>query len=182
MTREWRARVVNALKPAQRTCARLPLCAVLVSPLLEVDLRLEVAAARGAQPATPVSAPRPAAAADPLDLLLRQYHEVVRGSDHRRVIAIAHAVSQLPGGPKAETLYEMARRRSLLGERDSALECLSRAVEAGFTDAKRLFADPAFTALRGEKPFAALAARAARGSAPFRSSRGAAAPRRRPSA
>jgi hypothetical protein len=182
MTRQWRAAVVNALEPVQRTCARLPLCAVLVSPLLEVDLRLDVAAARRAQPPTPVSAPTTASAANPLDLLLRRYHEAVRGSDHRRVLALAHAVSEFPGGPRADALYEMARRHSLLGDRESALEGLARAVDAGFADAKRLAADSAFTALRGERPFDALAARAARGAAPFRSSRPAAAPRRRPSA
>jgi hypothetical protein len=182
MTRDWRATVLNALKPAQRTLARIPLCAVLVSPLLEVDLRLEMAAAKKAQPATAVPAPRPASAEAPLDLLLRQYREAVRGSDHRRVLAIAHAVSELPGGPKAEALYEMARRYSLLAERDESFSCLARAVEAGFADAKRLVADPAFKAVRGEQPFAALAARAARGSAAFRSSRPTAAPRRRPSA
>lgn len=192
MSREW------SVGPARNTVAEtglesvatrarlnpmgLSLCALLIAPTLDVDLQLELAAAGKAQAAARESAPRAQSPVDLADLLLRQFRETAKGSDHRRVLAIAHAVADLPGGPKAEALYEMARRHSHLGEREKAFSSLSRAVEAGFADAGRLSADSAFVALRGDRAYAALVARLARPQTLCRPSTRAATPLRRPPA
>lgn len=60
---------------------------------------------------------------------------------------------------RAQTHFELARARGTLGDRKRALAALQAAVTAGFNDAARLRAEPAFAKFRDDPAFTALLAR-----------------------
>ncbi len=59
----------------------------------------------------------------------------------------------------ADMNYDMARLFAELGNRDSCLQYLDKALEAGFSDQKRLAEEPAFDKLRQSKDFINLLGR-----------------------
>lgn len=63
---------------------------------------------------------------------------------------------QTPEDPDPERLYQMARVFADLGNRETCLEYLEKALSAGFSDGKRLLQDDAFTALLEDSDFVRL--------------------------
>jgi hypothetical protein len=81
------------------------------------------------------------------------------GKEYRRAaeaLAVAGEIRPLGAGQ----LYELARLRALSGDNRQALQALTRAVDAGFSDAAALQSEPDLERLRHRPEFAALLARA----------------------
>jgi hypothetical protein len=114
-----------------------------------------------AQRPRPVPTTRAVAPAPTQGRVLRQLGDAAQASDHRQAIALAQTLGAAAAATRSATLYEMARRFSLLGEQQQAYDCLSQAIAAGFRDRGRLLRDPAFARLRGQPAFAGLAQRLA---------------------
>ena len=54
---------------------------------------------------------------------------------------------------QSRTLYDLVRARALGGEKKRAMDALKQAAAAGFSDAARAEAEPAFAKLKGEAAF-----------------------------
>jgi hypothetical protein len=87
--------------------------------------------------------------------LPRRYDDERDGERVRLALEIAAAID--PGDPGV--WYQLAARDAQAGRRRQAVKRLDRAVGAGWTDAGRLAADPAFLALHGDAEFEHLLAR-----------------------
>ena len=81
--------------------------------------------------------------------------ELLERSEYRRAaLALSIAAEIRPENPGV--WYGLAQARALGGERTEALEALSKAVDAGFSDRERLESDADLAAIRADAAFAAL--------------------------
>lgn len=78
--------------------------------------------------------------------------------DYFEAVAVMELLVELRPG-QSRTLYDLARARAGSGEKRSALEALSQAAEAGFSDATRMEAEPLFAKLRSEPAYQAALAK-----------------------
>jgi ubiquinone/menaquinone biosynthesis C-methylase UbiE len=89
--------------------------------------------------------------------LERRVTEAEAARDWAAALDAAQRLNDAAEEEHLEALYRLARLHARAGQADRALECLERLGQAGLFDVQRLRADDAFTALRDDARFKAIA-------------------------